>query len=91
MGPSMKKLGALLAAAATLAGAAPTCTQEPRFKDPNQPIHVRVNDLLDRMSVEDKMAQLIQGDIQNWMNDTDLSFNYTGLVENMKTRSGSIF
>ncbi|KAL2803357.1 glycoside hydrolase superfamily [Aspergillus granulosus] len=63
----------------------------PLYKDPNAAIEDRVSDLLGRMTVEDKMAQLIQGDITNWMNSTSGEFNYTGLVENMKVKAGMFY
>lgn len=31
------------------------------YKDPHAPVETRVNDLLHRMTIDDKMAQLIQG------------------------------
>ena len=33
----------------------------PLYKDPNAAIEARVADLLDKMTIEDKMAQLMQG------------------------------
>ncbi|EJT98774.1 glycoside hydrolase family 3 protein [Dacryopinax primogenitus] len=68
----------------------------PLYKDPNAPIDARVTDLLGRMSVEDKVSQLIQGDIDGWMNmsdplDNTLVYNATGLVEMMATKSGVIW
>lgn len=88
----LKKLGAVLAATTALTGAVPTGNKDtPAYKDPHQPIKTRVDDLLSRMTVEDKMSQLIQGDLINWLNDTDYSFNYTGLEWNMKMRGGSVF
>jgi hypothetical protein len=33
------------------------------YKNPNNPVEVRVEDLLGRMTIEDKMAQLMQGTI----------------------------
>lgn len=33
----------------------------PRYKDPHAPVEVRVEDLLHRMTIEDKAAQLVQG------------------------------
>ena len=32
------------------------------YKDPSQPVEVRVQDLLSRMTIEDKTAQLMQGE-----------------------------
>ena len=31
------------------------------YKDPAQPVEARVEDLLSKMTIEDKMAQLMQG------------------------------
>lgn len=33
------------------------------YKDPSQPIEARVSDLVSRMTIEEKMAQLMQGSI----------------------------
>ncbi|PKY07273.1 glycoside hydrolase [Aspergillus campestris IBT 28561] len=63
----------------------------PPYKDARVPVEDRVSDLLGRMTIEDKMAQLIQGDITNWMNDTTGDFNYTGLVENMELKAGMFY
>ncbi|PLB38807.1 putative beta-glucosidase [Aspergillus candidus] len=63
----------------------------PPYKDAGVPVEDRVSDLLGRMTIEDKMAQLIQGDITNWMNDTTGDFNYTGLVENMELKAGMFY
>ncbi|KAK1145728.1 hypothetical protein N8T08_003966 [Aspergillus melleus] len=61
------------------------------YKNPNAAVDDRVDDLLSRMTIEDKKAQLIQGDITNWMDDTTGDFNYTGLVENMKWKAGMFY
>jgi beta-glucosidase len=63
----------------------------PIYKDPNASIDARVADLLSRMTIEDKTAQLVQGDISNWINMTDDSFNATGLAWNMATRAGQFY
>ncbi|KAL2833122.1 glycoside hydrolase superfamily [Aspergillus pseudoustus] len=73
------------------AGLAAAQDSSPLYKDPNAAIEDRVSDLLGRMTIEDKMAQLIQGDIGNWMNSTTGEFNYTGLVENMKVKAGMFY
>ncbi|KAF8919142.1 glycoside hydrolase superfamily [Mucidula mucida] len=39
----------------------------PLYKDPTASIEDRVNDLLPRMTLEEKVAQLIQGDISGWI------------------------
>ncbi|KAK2796574.1 hypothetical protein FQN51_009265 [Onygenales sp. PD_10] len=61
------------------------------YKDPLQPVESRVSDLLSKMTIEDKMGQLMQGDLANWLNLTSGAFNYTGLVENMKYKAGMFY
>ncbi|RAH56766.1 beta-glucosidase [Aspergillus piperis CBS 112811] len=63
----------------------------PLYKNLQAPVEARVSDLLSRMTVEDKMAQLMQGDIGNWMDSTTGAFNYTGLVENMEMKAGAFY
>jgi beta-glucosidase len=63
----------------------------PLYKNPSASVDARVADLLSRMTIQDKTAQLVQGDISNWINMTDDSFNLTGLVWNMKTRAGTFY
>ncbi|KUM60525.1 hypothetical protein ACN42_g6606 [Penicillium freii] len=36
-------------------------TSSPLYKDPHAPVEKRVNDLLSRMTIEDKRSQLTQG------------------------------
>lgn len=66
-------------------------SKTPIYKDPTASVDARVADLLSRMTIQDKTAQLVQGDISNWINMTDDSFNATGLVWNMATRAGSFY
>lgn len=63
----------------------------PVYKNPNATITDRVADLLGRMSIQEKAAQLVQGDVSNWINVTDGSFNATGLEWNMEYRAGSFY
>ncbi|TCD71921.1 hypothetical protein EIP91_000053 [Steccherinum ochraceum] len=68
----------------------------PTYKNPRASIEDRVNDLLPRMTIDEKVAQLIQGDINGWMNmndplDDTLTFNQTGLEEMMRLKGGSIW
>ncbi|KAL4753334.1 hypothetical protein BDW72DRAFT_201673 [Aspergillus terricola var. indicus] len=63
----------------------------PLYKDPNAAIEDRVSDLLGRMTIEDKVGQLMQGDITNWMDADTGEFNYTGLEENMKIKAGMFY
>ncbi|KAH7090747.1 glycoside hydrolase superfamily [Paraphoma chrysanthemicola] len=61
------------------------------YKDASAPIEARVSDLLSRMTIEEKTAQLIQGDISNWINTTTNAFNRTGLEWNFKARAGQFY
>lgn len=63
----------------------------PLYKNPTASVDDRVADLLSRMTIEDKTAQLIQGDISNWINTTTNEFNATGLAWNMATRAGQFY
>ncbi|KAH8666409.1 glycoside hydrolase superfamily [Xylariales sp. PMI_506] len=63
----------------------------PLYKDPNASIDDRVEDLLSRMTIEEKTSQLLQGDLRNWLNITDGSFNETGLEWSMEYRGGSYY
>lgn len=63
----------------------------PLYKDPKAKTDDRVADLLKRMNIEQKASQLVQGDIRNWINETDGSFNQTGLEWTMKYRSSQFY
>ncbi|KAG9309769.1 family 3 glycoside hydrolase [Chiua virens] len=68
----------------------------PIYKNPNASIEDRVNDLLPRMTVQEKVAQLIQGDIDGWVNmtnplDNTLAHNQTGLEQMMELKAGTIW
>ncbi|EIW81674.1 glycoside hydrolase family 3 protein [Coniophora puteana RWD-64-598 SS2] len=68
----------------------------PTYKNANASIEDRINDLLPRMTVEEKVAQLMQGDIDGWMNMSDplddtLTYNATGLEEMLTTKAGAIW
>ncbi|CAL1702011.1 unnamed protein product [Somion occarium] len=68
----------------------------PIYKNPGASIEARVDDLLPRMTVEEKVSQIIQGDMNGWMNfndplDNTLTFNASGLVEMMGLKAGSIW
>ncbi|KAI0051485.1 glycoside hydrolase family 3 protein [Auriscalpium vulgare] len=68
----------------------------PVYKNPKAAIEDRVNDLLPRMTVQEKVAQIIQGDINGWMDMSDplddtKSFNESGLIDMMATKAGSIW
>ncbi|KAF8230984.1 family 3 glycoside hydrolase [Tricholoma matsutake] len=66
------------------------------YKNPQVPIEHRINNLLPCMSLAEKIAQLIQGDMNGWMNltspiDDMLTFNKTGLAMMMHLKGGSIW
>ncbi|PIL26655.1 hypothetical protein GSI_11280 [Ganoderma sinense ZZ0214-1] len=68
----------------------------PVYKNPSASIEDRVNDLLPRMTLEEKVAQIIQGDMDGWMDFSDplddtLVFNQTGLEAMMAQKAGSIW
>ncbi|KJA13240.1 glycoside hydrolase family 3 protein [Hypholoma sublateritium FD-334 SS-4] len=68
----------------------------PIYKNAQASIEDRVNDLLPRMTIEEKVAQIIQGDLDGWMNlndplDDTLTYNQTGLELMMAQKSGSIW
>ena len=66
-------------------------TTTPLYKNPNASVDDRVADILSRMTLQDKTAQLIQGDISNWINTTTNAFNATGLAWNMANRAGQFY
>jgi beta-glucosidase len=61
------------------------------YKDASAPVEARVEDLLSRMTIEEKTAQLIQGDISNWINTTTNAFNSSGLEWNFDVRAGQFY
>lgn len=89
----MKASSAITSTSALLAGLwLSACAAEETSADrTGTSLDRRVADLLARMSVQEKMAQLIQGDMGNFLNVTDGSFNQTGLVWNMANRANSIW
>ncbi|KAI4864132.1 glycoside hydrolase family 3 protein [Hypoxylon rubiginosum] len=71
--------------------AGPSDDSTPLYKDPSAPVEDRVADLLSRMTIEDKTAQLVQGDIRNWIDTSDGALNQTGLEWSMQARAGSFY
>ncbi|KAL7893609.1 glycoside hydrolase family 3 protein [Trichoderma sp. SZMC 28014] len=84
------KLSACLCPA-MLAAASQATSSQPLYKNPHAAIDDRVSDLLKRMSVQEKMAQLIQGDMSNYLDLTYGTFNKSGLVWNMEYRANSVW
>jgi beta-glucosidase len=61
------------------------------YRNPTASIDDRVFDLLSRMTLEEKTAQLIQGDISNWINTTTNALNSSGLEWNFNVRAGQFY
>ena len=94
MAPLLRPLLAALAGSLVVSAqqSSPNSTNSSAvYRDPSAPISARVSDLLSRMTIEDKTAQLMQGDISNWINTTTNAFNYSGLVANMQTKAGQFY
>lgn len=85
----MKLSGCLCAAILATAGQA--AKDKPVYKDSKASVDDRVSDLLKRMTIEDKAAQLIQGDMTNYLNLTTEAVNKTGMEWNFKYRANSIW
>lgn len=77
--------------AAVLATAGQAAKDKPVYKDAKASVDDRVSDLLKRMTIQDKAAQLIQGDMTNYLNLTTEAVNKTGLEWNFKYRANSIW
>ncbi|KAL1683306.1 glycoside hydrolase family 3 protein [Schizophyllum commune] len=68
----------------------------PIYKDASADIEARVDDLLPRMTTKEKVSQLIQGDMNGWMNfsdplDNTLEHNETGVAEMLDAKGGMIW
>ncbi|TDZ17099.1 Periplasmic beta-glucosidase [Colletotrichum orbiculare MAFF 240422] len=63
----------------------------PIYKNSNATIDDRVSDLLKRMTIQEKTAQLVQGDIRDYLNLTDGRFNQSGLEWVAANRANSIW
>lgn len=61
------------------------------YKNPEAPVEARVADLLSRMTMEDKVGQIMQGDISNWMDQETGVFNASGLEANMVYKRGAFY
>ncbi|KAI0766208.1 glycoside hydrolase [Trametes elegans] len=68
----------------------------PVYKDPQASVEDRVNDLLPRMTLEEKVSQLIQGDMNGWMDfgdplDDTKTFNQSGLEDMLSQKAGAVW
>ena len=61
------------------------------YKNPSASVDDRVQDLVSRMTLEEKIGQLMQGDVSNWLNTTTGAFNMSGLIDNMQYKAGSFY
>ena len=61
------------------------------YKNPSLPVEARVEDLVYRMTIEEKTVQLMQGDISNWLNTTSGTFNRSGLAQNFEQKAGQFY
>lgn len=69
----------------------PTPPANAIYKDASQSIEARVQDLLSRMTIEEKAAQMMQGDLSNWLDYITGAFNESGLIFNMASRAGQFY
>ncbi|KAG2415815.1 hypothetical protein HFD88_007007 [Aspergillus terreus] len=60
------------------------------YQDPKQPTWLRVEDLLSRMPMREKMAQLMQGELEKWVDFTTGEFNISGMKDHMFYHSGML-
>src|SRR3569833_14234 len=82
----------VLAAVSRLAAGALTGNDSvPLYKNANASVDDRIADLLKRMTIEDKTAQLLQADLSSWMNITTGAFTTSALEWSMKYRAGQMY
>ena len=81
----------LLCPAALAAGQGRPDLSDAVYKDPLAAVDDRVADLLSRMTIEEKTAQLLQGDIRNWMDERTNELNRTGLEWSTRYRGGAFY
>lgn len=63
----------------------------PTYKNPQASIDNRVSDLLDRMTIKEKAAQLVQGDIRDFLDIEDGTFNKSGMAWIAESRANAIW
>jgi beta-glucosidase len=77
--------------AVALAATAQAAELTPVYKNPKAKIDDRVADLLKRMSIKEKMSQLIQGDMRSYLDLENGKINKTGLEWSMEYRSHAVW
>jgi beta-glucosidase len=85
------KFSIVVAVALSCSAHATSNSSLPLYKNAAASVDDRVASLLSLMTIEDKTAQLVQGDISNWINTTTNEFNATGLAWNMAARAGQFY
>ncbi|KAK6163129.1 hypothetical protein DH2020_002970 [Rehmannia glutinosa] len=71
--------------------------EDMKYKDPKQPVGVRVKDLVGRMTLEEKIGQMVQIDrisatpdiMKNYYIGNDFKFQYMSLILVMKAHKGN--
>ncbi|EPS39765.1 hypothetical protein H072_6445 [Dactylellina haptotyla CBS 200.50] len=86
-------IGGLLLAAVQLTHAVPQGSglEGAVYKDPTASIDDRVADLVGRMTLDEKIGQLMQGDMSNWLNINTGAYNRTALEVNFEYKQGSFY
>jgi beta-glucosidase len=79
------------ACAVAIAAVAQAADCVPVYKNPNATVDDRVSDLLKRMSIKEKMSQLIQGDMRSYLDLEDGKINKTGLEWTMDYRAHAVW
>lgn len=77
--------------AATVKAAANDSDCVPVYKNPDAAIDDRVADLLKRMTIEEKTAQLLQGDVRDFLDIEDGTYNETAMAWLAETRANSVW
>ena len=70
---------AAVVAVLTMGQGARTLGQEVAYKDAKLPVEARVKDLMGRMTLDEKVGQMVQGD-SNWLKIADVSKYFLGSV-----------
>src|ERR1700753_2096947 len=61
------------------------------YRNPAAPVASRVADLLSRMTIVDKTAQLMQGGMDSWIDVKTGAFNSSGLAKSMRTKASQFY
>jgi beta-glucosidase len=75
----------------TLLGVVAAAGKELSYKNPSLSPSARAQDLLSRMTLSEKVAQLLQGDLADWLNLTTLEVNHTALTTTLHEKAGQFY